>query len=357
MALQPAKFSDLKNFNGDPFDGAVEAMTKNCQKLIEKPQFLQQGKIAFNTSAYVSICRRFLQDKPKNSEQMRRFIAENFRPYKVLYNLQDQGKFTSYYEAEIQASRTKHGAYVYPIYGRPHDLIEVNLQDFDPALPQRRLVMRIENQKGRPYFTRAQIETQGISAPVILWGNDPVDIFLMQIQGSAVATLDNGQSLRIGYADNNGREFTGIGSVLLKKKQLKPGEASMDKIRDWLKNNPEKAKAYMHENHRYIFHRINDADGPTGAMGVTLTAGRSLAVDPSFIPLGSLLWLETSQPDKRPLQKLMIAQDIGGAIKGAVRGDYFRGHGEAALLWAGKMNSQGIYYILLPKDTEVKVRD
>ena len=177
-----------------------------------------------------------------------------------------------------------------------------------------------------------------------------VDIFLMQIQGSAVAVLDDGSSVRVKYADNNGHNFVGIGSVLLKKGLLKPGHASMDKIRDWLKQNPDMAKINMAENPRFIFHNISDADGPIGALGVSLTAGRSLAVDNSFVPLGSLLWLETTGPDKEKIEKLVIAQDIGGAIKGVVRGDYFWGHGESALLSAGKMNSTGKYYILLPKN-------
>ena len=136
----------------------------------------------------------------------------------------------------------------------------------------------------------------------------------------------------------------------LKKGLLKPGQASMDKIRDWLKNNPQIAKINMAENPRYIFHKISDADGPVGALGVSLTPGRSLAVDNSVIPLGAFLWLETTGPEQEKIEKLVIAQDIGGAIKGVVRGDYFWGHGEKALLSAGKMNSVGQYYILLPKD-------
>ena len=220
---------------------------------------------------------------------------------------------------------------------------------FDKSLPNRRLLGRIEGSKLIPYHTRAEIEQKIIDAPVILWGNDAVDIYLMQIQGSAIALLDDGSSVRIKYADNNGHNFVGIGSILLKKGLLKPGQASMDKIRDWLKENPQIAKANMSENPRYIFHAFSDAEGPIGALGVPLVAGRSLAVDETNIPLGALLWLETTGPNKEKIEKLVIAQDIGGAIKGIVRGDYFWGHGEQALLSAGKMNSTGQYYILLPK--------
>lgn len=357
LSLQKADYADIKNFERDELWQVIAAMEKNCRKIVEKPQMTQQAIIKVDPKAYVEICRLFDKDTPQTTEQMRQFLQENFQPYLVLDHLQPQGKFTSYYEAEIKASFKKHGQYAYPVYGRPVDLIEVNLQDFDKSLPNRRLLMRVDAQKGLPYYTRAEIEKGGVDAPVILWADDPVDVFLMQIQGSAVAELDNGEQVRVSYAENNGHNFVGIGSILLKKGLLKSGEASMDKIRDWLKANPQQAKVNMSENPRFIFHRISDADGPVGAMGVTLTAGRSMAVDPSYIPLGSLLWLETKDPYNRPLEKLMIAQDIGGAIKGAVRGDYFWGHGEEALMSAGKMNSAGKYYILLPKNTEVSVRD
>lgn len=357
LELQAAVYSDLKNFEQDNMLEAVETFARSCSAVAENPQVLKNGKIKIEPAAYLKICKKFKQNKPQTDAEMRGFVVENFRPYRVMANLNSQGKFTSYYEAELSASRQKHGAYKYPIYGRPNDLLEINLQDFGSSLPNQRLLGRQEKGRIVPYYTRAEIEQYGVDAPVILWGNDPVDIYLMQIQGSAVALLDDGSSVRIRYADNNGHNFIGIGSILLKKGLLKPGEASMDKIRDWLKANPQTAKINMAENPRFIFHRISDAEGPVGALGVPLTAGRSLAVDPAYIPLGSLLWLETTAPDKSALSKLVAAQDIGGAIKGAVRGDYFWGHGEEALLSAGKMNAAGQYYILLPRDAEVEVSD
>lgn len=355
VELQPALFSQLKNFNDDNLQEAIPAFAKSCEAIAAKPDILQKAQIKINPEAYLRVCRKFNAGNITTSAQMRAFVQENFQPYLVLYNLSADGKFTSYYEAELNASRQKHGKYKYPIYGRPNDLLEINLRDFDSSLPNKRLLGRVQNNKVIPYYTRAEIERYGVNAPVILWGDDAVDIYLMQIQGSAVAMLDDGSSVRIRYADNNGHNFIGIGSILLKKGLLKPGEASMDKIRDWLKANPHIAQVNMNENPRFVFHRISDADGPVGALGVSLTSGRSLAVDNGYIPLGSLLWLETTAPDNEPLQKLVLAQDIGGAIKGAVRGDYFWGHGEEALLSAGKMNAAGRYYILIPRGSEVKI--
>ena len=175
----------------------------------------------------------------------------------------------------------------------------------------------------------------------------------MQIQGSAVAKLPNGKKLRISFAESNGREFKGLGSILLSKKLISSGQASMGNIKKWLKENFDTAKDEMNENQRYIFHKIGDAEGPIGALGVDLTAGRSLAVDKTIIPLGSLLWLETTAPDNTKLNRFVMAQDIGSAIKGAVRGDFFWGSGgDDVLEKAGKMNSKGQYYILIPNHSE-----
>ncbi len=357
VELQPAVWSDLRHLAEDDLLQIVPAWRLSCEAVLEKPEFLNTAQIKTEPEAYLKICRRFLAEDFSNNRDIRRFLIENFRPYLVMENLNPQGKFTSYYEAEIKASKHKHGKYQYPIYGRPNDLLEINLRDFDESLPRQRLLGRVKDNQVVPYYTRAEISRNGVDAPVVLWGDDAVDIYLMQIQGSAVAILDDGTAVRIRYADNNGHKFVGIGSILLKKGLLKPGQASMDKIRDWLKENPQKAKESMDENPRFIFHRLSDAPGPIGALGVPLTAGRSLAVDNSYIPLGSLLWLETTGPDKEPIEKLVTAQDIGGAIKGAVRGDYFWGHGEEALLSAGKMNAVGRYYILLPRHAEVKISD
>ena len=285
------------------------------------------------------------------------FLEQNFTPYLVEYQGSPEGKFTSYYETEIFASYHKSDKYKYPVYGRPFDMIELNLQDFDKSLPNKRLVGRVKGNTFIPYYTRAEIHDKGLNAPIILWGDNEVDIYVMQIQGSAVAKMDDGSFIRIGYADNNGREFKGIGSILLEEKLIKPGQASMGKIKKWLKENPDKALEPMNQNKRYVFHRLVNADGPIGAQGVSLTAGRSLAVDRKFIPLGALLWLETTGPDKENIRKLVVAQDVGGAIKGAVRGDYFWGSGGDDILEkAGRMHAKGQYYILLPKTTEVKIK-
>ena len=354
--IQRTKFSRLDDWDDDDFelfDGAVKTV---CESILKNPsKKLKSDKMEYSLKEYKHHCSEII--KMDDVDDIKEYVEDNFVPYAVYTWGNNAGKFTSYYEAEIRASYEKGGDYIYPIYGRPDDLVEVNLKDFDYSLPNQRLLGRVKNGKLVKYYTRREIENSDFNAPVILWGDNLVDIYLMQIQGAAVASLPNGEQIRVGYADNNGHKFRGIGSILLEKGLIKPQDASMPKIRKWLEKNGKKAISNMQLNDRFIFHKIVEAEGPLGAMGLPLTAGRSLAVDKSYIPLGTILWLETNSPNGKEINKTVIAMDVGSAIKGAIRGDYFWGHGEDAFLYAGKMNSTGKYYMLLPKDSEIVVYD
>lgn len=356
MQIKKASFSDLSGWNSENFAEIIPVFKKNCAQILKNQNtYISSENLKIPTTDLQSKCNKFNNKNIKTAAEMKSFIEAEFIPYAVSDNGNTEGKFTSYYEAVINASYHKSERYKYPVYGKPNDLIEINLHDFDKDLPNTRLVGRVVGNKFVPYYNRRDIENNGISAPVIVWGDDLVDIHFMQIQGSAVAKMDDGSEIRIGYADNNGYKFKGIGSILINKGLIKPEDSSMPKIREWLRNNPDKAQDLMAENERFIFQKINTADGPLGAYGVSLTAGRSLAVDTRYIPLGSILWLDTVSPDKRSIDKIVFAQDIGSAIKGVVRGDYFWGHGEEALKYAGRMNSVGKYFLILPKETTVKV--
>ncbi|MBO6289167.1 MAG: murein transglycosylase A [Alphaproteobacteria bacterium] len=356
VELQKVQISKLSGWQSEKFSEVSEVFNKNCYKILENVnEYIYASAIKIKTKDYQKVCSKFLSKNIRSDIDMRHFIELNFDVYAVTDNGDAVGKFTSYYEAVIRASFEKSGKYKYPIYGKPKDLIEINLKDFDENLPNTRLVGRISGNKFIPYYSRREIENNGIKAPVLMWGDDLVDIHFMQIQGSAVAKMSDGSELRIGFADSNGLKFKGIGSILMEKKLLSAGEVSMPKIREWLRKNPDKAKDLMAENNRFIFQKISDADGPVGALGVSLTAGRSLAVDNQYIPLGAMMWLDTVNPDNGNLKKIVFAQDIGSAIKGVVRGDYFWGQGEQALKHAGRMNSKGKYYIFVPKNSAVKV--
>lgn len=347
LTCAPYDFTQIDGWQNDDLQDAFHAFELTCARLKNsKSEFLGDAEIKIRTADFLEICRR----RPAEATAFKQFIEDNFRPCLVSFDGATDGKFTSYYEAEIKASTVRSEKYNIPIYGRPNDLIEFNPRDFDKSLPSKRLVGRVENNRLVPYFERAEIVGGKIDAPVILWGDSYIDIYVMQIQGSAVAELEDGSKVRIGFADTNGREFRGIGSILLENKVIRPGQASMGKIKKWLKANPQTAQKYLDQNQRYVFHRLSDAEGPLGALGVPLTAGRSLAVDKKYIPLGTLLWLETTGPSSEKIEKLVIAQDIGGAIKGAVRGDYFWGSGgDEVLELAGKMHAKGRYFVLRPQ--------
>ena len=188
----------------------------------------------------------------------------------------------------------------------------------------------------------------------MLWIDDPVDVFMLHVQGSGRVVLPDSSVVRVGFAGHNGRAYESIGRALIEQGELKPGQASWNDIRDWIRRNPQKAVALFALNPRYIFFRVIEGvppeAGPIGAQGVPLTPGRSLAVDRRYVPLGLPVWLDTTWPSEpqRPLRRLLVAQDAGGAIKGVVRGDFFWGYGNDALAYAGKMKSRGRYYLLLP---------
>lgn len=180
-----------------------------------RQQSLKSGVLEYSLVSYRKHCGKMAQIKDSN--ELKAYIRQNFEPYAVIVNGSSYGKFTSYYEANLRASFIREGKYQYPIYGKPKDLVEVNLRDFDAGLPDRRLVGRVKNGKLVKYYTRQEIDEGRLDAPVILWGDNPVDIYIMQIQGAAVATLPDGKEIRVGYADNNGHKFRGIGSILLEK--------------------------------------------------------------------------------------------------------------------------------------------
>lgn len=357
LKVTPESFANLADWTKDNVNEAVEAFKLSCPKILqENGEYLGLSRIKVLTAAYQEACRVLPMYKP---EQYREFLEKNFIPYAISYNGNFGGQFTSYYEVMFRASRYKRPEFAYPVYGRPADMLEVNLQDFDKSLPKKQLVGRLVGQKLVPYYTRKEINNPALHlrAPALLYVSTPIDSFIAQIQGSALAVLDDGSYQRLAYAGNNGWPFKGIGSILLENKVLAKNELNMIRIKQWLNENSHKAEQYMNENPRYVFHRLVNSNGPLGAQGVALTAGRSLAVDPDYIPLGSLLWLETSYPDKGKLGKLVVAQDVGSAIKGPIRGDYFWGSGgDEVLRLAGSMNSGGRYYLLVPKNAEVKVQ-
>ena len=256
---------------------------------------------------------------------------------------------TGYYEPEIRGSLDQRPGYAVPVYGRPTDLVDVDLGQFSTDLKGKRVRGRVDGKALVPYFDRTQIEQGALAgrAPIIAWAADPVEIFFLQIQGSGRLRLPDGSVLRIGYDTQNGRDYTGIGSLMRQRNLLQPGQASMQGIVAWLHANPEQGAALMRENKSFVFFR--ELDGPPqGAMGYAVTGQVSAAADPKFVPLGAPLFLSVDRADATGL---WVAQDTGGAIKGANRIDTFWGAGAGAEATAGGMAARGTAFLLLPIGT------
>ena len=229
----------------------------------------------------------------------------------------------------------------------------VQLGEFRDDLKGRRIAGRVIDGKLKPYESREQIVAGNWphNQEVLVWVDDPVDAFFVQIQGSGVVQLNDGNVMRIGYAGQNGHVYYAIGRELIERGELTKEEVSLQTIRAWLEKNPAQADEIMNTNASYVFFRELDGEGPLGGEGVALTAGRSLAIDRSLISYGVPVWTDIEPPSASvgKIQRLMVAQDTGGAIRGAVRGDVFWGFGERAEAIAGPMKSRGQYWILLPR--------
>jgi membrane-bound lytic murein transglycosylase A len=301
-----------------------------------------------------ALARACEQAKVTAPESAREFFESQFVPY-ALINAEggDSGLITGYYEPIIPGSRTATEAHRYPIFGVPDDLIVVDLAGLYPELRGMRLRGRLEGRRLVPYFSRGQIDGRGagLGAPVIAWTTDPVELFFLQVQGSGQVELAGGERIRIGYADQNGHPYRSLGRYLVERGEMPLEQASMQGIKAWAEANPQKLQEALNANPSYVFFReLPPTDGPIGALGIPLSAQYSAAVDRRFVPLGAPVFLATTYPlSEEPLERLMAAHDTGGAIRGAVRADFYWGTGPEAGLLAGRMRQQGRMWLLWPR--------
>ncbi len=369
----PVAVSALPGWTQDAVGQALPSLKRSCAALrsLSGDTMIGNGAIARPAAAWHAACAQ-VEATPDGDANLRATLEREFTPYRVTSSTgtgreMPKGLFTGYYEAEFNGSLQQTGNYQVPIYGPPRNMIVANVKSFMaksapvPAGVPEVLVGRLDaedaglNQRRlRPYFTREEIDRgRAIAedADVLLWADDPVAVHILHVQGSGRVNLPDGSQVRIGFAGHNGRSFRGIGSILIEAGMLPAGGASMIAVRDWLKQHPDQAAEFMNRNTRYIFFRRipADSEGPIGAQGVALTPGRSLAVDQRYVPMGTPVWLDLKDPDNVDLQRLVVAQDVGGAITGPVRGDYFWGHGEEAFQKAARMKSQGAYFIFIPR--------
>jgi membrane-bound lytic murein transglycosylase A len=351
----PVDWSALPGWTDDRVDNAWSAFRVGCAALVASvttQALWQRPCAAADTVA------------SKDRGGIRAFFESHFSPYRVTAaDGGDSGTVTGYYEPLLAGSRARTPRFRVPLYAAPDDLLTIDLAELYPELKDKRLRGRVEGKRVIPYWSRTDIENGKVpvAAKVLVFVEDPVEAFFLQIQGSGRVHLAEGGVMRVGYADQNGHPYRSIGRILVERGELPLERASMQGIREWGRRNPEKLPSLLDENPSYVFFREvapsppgtleAEIDGPIGTLGVPLLRERTLAVDPRAIPLGAPVFLATTYPlSTRPLQRLMLAQDTGGAIRGAVRADFFWGFGDDAGRQAGRMKQDGRLWILWPKD-------
>lgn len=340
-------WSAMPGWAEDSIHEAWIAFRAGCVPLLQKPEWR-------------AVCTDSQTVAAQDPAAQRRFFESHFDPHRVLRDTgqrtpQDEGQITGYYEPLLQGSRHASATYSVPLYGVPDDLLTVDLSSLYPELAGKRVRGRLEGNKVVPYYSRAQIDAApSLRGKELVWVTDPVDAFFLQVQGSGRVRLDSGETIRLQFADVNGQPYRSIGRYLIDRGELTLDTASAPEIRAWIRAHPERAREVLNANPSVVFFTAaplrDPAQGPNGALGVPLTAGRSLAVDPRYIPLGTPMFVTTNDPlTATPLRRLMMAQDTGGAIKGVLRADWFFGFGATAAEQAGRMRGQGSFWILWPK--------
>jgi membrane-bound lytic murein transglycosylase A len=347
-AFAPSKWEMLPDWQALDLAPSWPALMQSCRALKSKPN-------------WQAMCARAEQFGAADSSALRAFYEEWFTPYQVFNpDGSDQGMITGYYEPRLSGSRTRTARFRYPLYAAPDDLLQIDLGDAYPQLKGLRLRGRLQGKRVVPYFNRSEIEAgiTSLKGRELFWVDNAVELFFLQIQGSGRIELQDGKLVKVGYAEQNGHSYVSVGKKLVEMGELKLEEASMQGIKGWAEKNPDKLSGLLAQNPSYVFFRElpDGLSAPLGALGVPLTNEYSLAVDPRTIPLGAPVFLSTTLPNSpAPLNRLMLAQDTGGAIKGAVRADFFWGFGEQAAALAGRMKQQGRMWVLFPKGMEPMV--
>lgn len=331
--LQEVKFTQLKNFEEDNLDEALNVFKKACKRSSRKELFKE-------------VC-----EKSYISKNAKDFFTSNFTPYK-LFNSDgsDKGIITGYYEPLLFGSYEKSDRFKYPVYKVPSDLIIVDLKSVYPKLKNYRLRGKVEGNKLVPYGNREIIENSN-EEDVLLYVDNKIDLYFLHIQGSGKIQLPNEDIINVGYANQNGRRYKSIGKYMVKMGYIGSKteyEASLQGMKRWFNDNPKKIDEVLNHNPSYVFFEKRQK-GATGSLGVELVAKRNLAVDTKYIKLGMPVFINTKNPlNKSAINRLMVAADTGGAIKGEIRADFFWGFSKEAEKYAGRMKEQGELYILVP---------
>lgn len=339
---QSAQWAELPGWPGEQLAAGWPAWLQSCKRLARRAD-------------WQPLCAESASIAADDAVAQQAFFEGRFLPWRIETSEGSQtGLITGYYEALLTGGLSPAPGRV-PLYGVPDDLLILDLASLYPDLKGQRLRGRLEGRTVKPYWSRAEIADgkAGLEKKVLAWADSAMDAFVLEIQGSGRLRLEDGRLIRLGYADQNGHPYRAIGKWLVEQGELAKEEVTMQRIRAWAEAHPERLQELLNANPSAVFFRVleNAEGGPIGALNLPLTDGASIAVDPKFIPLGSPVFLATSRPDNgQPLQRLVHAQDTGGAIRGPVRADYFWGFGHEAAELAGLTKQEGRLWLLWPKD-------
>jgi peptidoglycan lytic transglycosylase A len=364
VSLKPLPFSQVPGWEEDDHAAAFKTFLRSCDRALaaarERTSF---DKLPPAPAGLVAACTAANRmSGPVTKAAAKGFFEQNFTP-NALTHKGPTGLLTGYYEPVMKGSRTPQGEYQTPILKRPPDLVTL-VDETARATAGNSLTHGRKTEKGvEPYATRAAIEQGALEGKQLelVYFADPVDVFFLHIQGSGRVKLTDGTSIRVHYDGKNGHPYSSIGRYLIEKGLLAADKVSMGALKNWLRADPERGKQVMWQNASYVFFRElkgADAKGPMGAMQVQLTPGRSLAVDPSYHTLGLPIFVSAEGmghvSKSTGLRRLMIAQDVGSAIKGPERGDIYFGSGDAAGKLAGVTKHPTKFTVLVPNDMPVR---
>ncbi len=366
LVLVPADYGTLDGWAEDDHAAALAAFRRSCDALANRQETdpLDIAPVGGLVKHWRTVCAG-AAEVAAGDTAARAFFEASFAVYEVRNNDEPTGLFTGYYEPELNGASAPDERFSVPLYARPDDLVAVDLGRFRDDFRGERIAGRVDGGVLVPYATRAQIDAGALAGKghELVWVDDSNAAFFLHIQGSGRILFEDGSRRRVAYAATNGHAYFPIGRKLIEIGALTREEVSLPTILAWLEANPAAAPQLMRENRSYVFFRWLEDEratlGPVGAQGVPLSAGRSLAIDRRHIPLGVPLWVDGSAPavdpalPDRPMKRLVIAQDTGGAIRGPVRGDVFWGTGAEAGAIAGRMKHAGRYWLLLPRDLDV----
>jgi membrane-bound lytic murein transglycosylase A len=351
LVLQRADFAALPGWAADDPSAALPALLKSCKAITALPADRKLG-LDLTPADWQAPCAAAAAVPTGDQSAARAFFESAFVLFQATNNGKEEGLFTGYYEAELHGARAADAHYTVPLYRRPPDLVQVDLGQFRPSLKGERIAGRVANGHLVPFATRREIEAGALAGKglELLWVDSAIDAFFLEIQGSGRVILPDGSTERVGYDGENGQAYVAIGHVLAERGVPKD-DITMPFLRKWIAEHGADGTALMDEDPAYVFFKTLQGDGPLGAEGVALTPGRSVAVDRSFLALGVPLWIDTSDPVAASgrTQRLFVAQDTGGAIRGPVRADLFFGYGADAADHAGVLKGHGSLWLLLPK--------